>query len=105
MYSNQTFLSVVYLICLSIGKLNAVAWPQCGEFVFPRDDINLTAGEKQFRRKLPCLFESYDRGNATGVEKTLQSLEKFKVPLTSDRKNVEKQMLSPSLEIVSIFTV
>lgn len=102
MCSNIKFLSIIYLTCISVNRLNALKWPQCGEFIFPRDDINLSTDEKQFRQKLPYLFDSYDHGNVTGIENTLKSLEKFKVPLTSEQKYAEKHMLSPSLEIVSI---
>lgn len=91
---------IVYISVLSIDIVNGVTWPQCGEFVFPKDDTNLSIEEKQFRRKLPTLFESYDCGNAFDVEQTLKSLEKFK-NLTSEKKCLETQTLSPSLEIVS----
>lgn len=102
MYLNFTFLLIVHLACLAVDRLNAVAWPQCGEFVFPKDDTVLSADEKQFRRKLPSLFESYDCGNATGIERTLKSLEKFKVPLTTEQRNLENQKLAPALDIVSV---
>lgn len=97
---------IAYLSAVSIDTVNAVAWPQCGEFVFPMDDTNLTAEEKQFRRKLPSLFESYDCGNASDVEKTLKSLEKYRASLTpTDKKCFEKQTLSPSQEIVSMVKI
>lgn len=92
---------ITYISISSIDTVNAVKWPQCGEFVFPKDDTNLSIEEKQFRRKLPTLFESYDCGNTFDVEKTLKSLEKFK-NLTSEEKCLETQTLSPSLEIVSM---
>lgn len=101
MYQIFAFLSIVYLSCLFKGRLNVVAWPQCGEFVFPTDDTNLSADEKQFKRKLPTLFESYDCGNASGIDQTLKSLEKFKAPPTLEEINLEEQTLAPSLEIVS----
>lgn len=90
---------------LSIDIANGVAWPQCGEFIFPKEDTdnNLSIEEKQFKRKLPTLFESYDCGIAVDVEKTLKSLEKFKnlTSPSSEKKCSETQTLSPSLEIVS----
>lgn len=92
------------IVYISIDIVNGVAWPQCGEFVFPKDDTNLSIEEKQFRRKLPTLFDSYDCGNAFDVEKTLKSLEKFK-NLTSEKKCLETQTLSPSLEIVSLLII
>lgn len=83
-------------------RVNAIAWPECGEFVLPKDDdIDLSAEEKQFRRKLPTLFDSFDGGNATGIENTLKSLKKFHVPHASERKYLAKQTLSPTLDIVS----
>lgn len=98
--------SVCLIACLlaqSIGTVNAVGWPQCGEFIFPMDDTNLSAEEKQFKQNLPSLFELYDCGNATDVERALKSLEKFKTSLTpTDKKCFEKQTLSPSQEIVSM---
>lgn len=94
-YFHVTFLSI------DNTAVNAIAWPECGEFVFPKDDINLTAEEKQFRRKLPNLFDSYDSGNTTGIESTLKSLEKFNVPFASERKKLAKQTLSSTLDIVS----
>lgn len=95
-YLCQTFLSID-----NKSTANAIAWPECGEFVFPKDDINLSAKEKQFRRKLPTLFDSYDGGNTTGIENTLKSLEKFNVPFATERKNLAKQTLSPTQDIVS----
>lgn len=92
---------IAYFLALSIDIVNAVEWPQCGEFVFPMDDTNLSAEEKQFRRKLPSLFDSYDCGNATEIERTLKSLEKYKTSLATDKNCFERQTLSPSLEIVS----
>lgn len=96
---------ILYISTLSIDIANGVAWPQCGEFVFPKDDTDnkLSIEEKQFKRKLPTLFESYDCGNALDVEKTLKSLEKFKnlTSPSSEKKCSETQTLSPSLEIVS----
>lgn len=96
---------IVYISTLSIGIANGVVWPQCAEFVFPKDDTdnNLSIEEKQFKRKLPTLFESYDCGDALDVEKTLKSLEKFKnlTSPSSVKKCAETQTLSPSLEIVS----
>lgn len=100
-------LILIYHLCLTIltidnrSAVDAIAWPECGEFVFPKDDINLSAEEKQFRRKLPTLFDSYDSGNATGIENTLKSLEKFDVPFVTERKKLAKQTLSPMLDIVS----
>lgn len=81
------------------NTVDAISWPECGEFVLPKDDdINLSAEEQQFRRKLPTLFDSYDSGNATGIENTLKSLKKFDMP--SERKHLAKQTLSPTLDIV-----
>lgn len=101
-------LILINYVCLTILSIdddkstaNAIAWPECGEFVFPKDDINLSAEEKQFRRKLPTLFDSYDGGNTTGIESALKSLEKFNVPFATERKKLAKQTLSPILEIVS----
>lgn len=94
---------IAYLLAVSIDIVSAVKWPQCGEFVFPMDDTNLSAEEKQFRRKLPSLFESYDCGNASELERTLKSLEKYKTSLTSDKNCFAKQTLAPSHEIVSMF--
>lgn len=93
---------IAYLLTSSIDIVSAVEWPQCGEFVFPMDETNLSAEEKQFRRKLPTLFESYDCGNETEIERTLKSLDKYKISLTSDKNCLEKQTLSPSQEIVSM---
>lgn len=109
MFRNVTLrLILIYYLCLTILSIddnkwtaNAIAWPECGEFVFPKDDINLSAEEEQFRRKLPTLFDSYDGGNTTGIENTLKSLEKFDVPFATERKRLAKQTLSPILEIVS----
>lgn len=93
------------IVCQSssvfIDPINALGWPECGEFVFPNDDTNLSAEEKQFRRKLPNLFDSFESGNFSGIENTLKSLEAFRTPLTSDKANLERQTLSPVLEIVS----
>lgn len=108
MFRNVTLrLILLYYWCLTFLSIdnksivNAIAWPECGEFVFPKDDINLSAEEKQFRRKLPTLFDSYDGGNTTGIENTLKSLETFNVPFATERKKLAKQTLSPILDIVS----
>lgn len=77
---------------------NGVAWPQCGEFVFPKDDYNLSIEEKQFKRKLPTLFESYDYGSALDI--SLENLQNPTSP-SSEKKCSETQTLSPSLELVS----
>lgn len=92
---------IVYLSFISIDIINAVTWPQCAEFVFQKYDTNLSREEKQFKQKLPSLFESYDCGNVSDVEKTLKSLEKYKISFTQHEKCMEKQILSPSQEIVS----
>lgn len=110
MFRNVTIrLILIYCLCLTFlsidnkSSVNAIAWPECGEFVFPKDDINLSAEEKQFRRKLPTLFDSYDCGNTTDIESTLKSLEKFNVPFVAERKKqLAKQTLSPILDIVSV---
>lgn len=96
------FLLIVCLLNFSIDNLNALGWPECGEFVFPKDEINLSTEEKQFKQKLPPLFESYDCGNASSFQTALKSLGKFKLPFTSDKKSPERQTISASLEIVSI---
>lgn len=91
-----------YLKFLSIdNKVDALTWPKCGEFVFPADDINLSAEERQFRRKLPALFEPFDKSNSTDIENTLRTLKKFNVSFASERKNLAKQTLSPTIDIVS----
>lgn len=96
------FLLIVFILLHSIDKkVNALMWPQCGEFIFPKEDTNLTIEEKQFKQNLPTLFESYDCGDVSDVDKTIKSLGKFR-NLTSHRECLEQQIISPSLEIVSI---
>lgn len=104
MWLKILLLLIAFLANLTIDTAATLAWPQCGEFVFPKDDIYLSAEEQQFKRKLPTLFDSFDRGNASGFEKTLKSLDTFKGPLTTEIRSVEKQTLSPALEIVSLFS-
>lgn len=105
MYLRITFVLCVYLSCLSIDTANALEWPKCGEFVFPEENTNLSAEEKQFRRKLPSLFKSFDSGNYSDIEITLRSLEQFQSLQTSDIEYLERQKLSPSLEIVSVDSI
>lgn len=101
MFRNVTLRLVVIYLYLTLLSIDAIAWPECGEFVLPKDDIYLSAEEKQFRRKLPILFDSYDGDNATGIENALKSLGKFDVPYASERKTLAKQTLSPTQDIVS----
>lgn len=57
----------------------ATAWPQCAEFRFRNNDINLNTEEKRFKQRIPTLFESYENGNYSGVERTLKSLESLRM--------------------------
>lgn len=101
MYLQITLVLTVFLSILSIDIVNALNFPQCGEFVFPQEDTKLSTEEIQFKQTLPFLFESFDSGNYSGIERYLKSLEKYRNPLAYDNKNLEQQRLPPLLEIVS----
>lgn len=90
------------ILCFD-SKVNAITWPECGEFAHPSDDINLSTEEEQFRRKLPILFDSFDGNSTTSIENTVKTVETFDVPFaSSERKTLAKQTLSPTLDVVSM---
>lgn len=69
----------IHIILILTTERVASAWPQCAEFRFRNNESNLNTEEKRFKQWIPKLFESYDCGNFSGVERTLKSLESLRV--------------------------
>lgn len=87
---------ILILVPLTTERI-ANAWPKCAEFRSRNDDSDLNTEEERFKQRIPKLFESYDCGNYSGVERTLKSLE----PLRVTDKTFQRQE-SASLKTVSI---
>lgn len=87
------FWKIFYLISVIVC---IKAWPQCAEFRFGNTDNDLNTDEMQLKGRIPKLFESYDCGNYSGVERTLKSLQSLRLP----SKTYERQQ-SSTLKTVS----
>lgn len=77
----------------------ANAWPQCAEFRFRNNDSDLNTEEKRFKQRIPKLFESYDCGNYSGVERTLKSLESLRVTDESFQRQESATLKTVSIEV------
>lgn len=92
---------ILLFVSLSTKKwFVVIGWPQCAEFRFQSTDTDksLNSMEKEFKQRIPKLFDSYDVGNYSGVERTLHSLQPLKQPTIQTFQRQE----SATSQIVSI---
>lgn len=88
---------ILILVPLTTERL-VNAWPQCAEFRFRNNDSNLNTDEKRFKQRIPTLFESYDSGNYSGVERTLKLLESLRVADETFQRQESATLKTVSIE-------
>lgn len=57
-----------------LTELFAFDLPQCAEFRQRHDELKECCEDVPFKQSLPMLFETYDSGNMTKIDNTLQEL-------------------------------
>lgn len=109
----QIVRATIFFHVFQLTGLFALDLPQCAEFGQQHSSLMDCCDDVPFRQSLPMLFETYDSGNMTKIDNTLETLNqqqsaKFFYPFSSDVPYIDTVSIGDNVHFiifVSLFCV